>query len=269
MPGHALRSRIYFGNVMHKRLRPFQHRFDYRVYAFLFDLDELARLDRELPLFSHNRANVFSLRDRDHGPRDGSPLKPWAERLCAEAGLELGGGRIQLLCLPRLFGYAFNPLSLWFCHGADGELRAVIYEVRNTFGDQHSYVIPLAAPPAGEEAFDQACEKGFYVSPFIPMAASYRFRLRPPGRRLAVLIRQAVKEGEILLATWTGHGARLGLGTLSRALLLYPLLTFKIMFAIHWQALWLWAKGARYYRRPQPPKEPVSLEMPAPQLPAE
>jgi len=269
MSGSTLRSRIYFGRVMHKRLRPFQHRFDYRVYAFLFDLDELARLDRELPLFSHNRTNVFSLRDRDHGPRDGGPLKPWAERLCAEAGVELRGGRVQLLCLPRLFGYAFNPLSLWFCHGAEGDLRAVIYEVRNTFGEQHSYVIPLAAPSTQEAAFDQACEKGFYVSPFIPMAASYRFRLRPPGRRLAILIRQAVSEGEILLATWTGRSAPAGLGALSRALLLYPLLSFKIMFAIHWQALWLWVKGARYYRRPRPPEEPVSLELPAPQLPAE
>ncbi len=254
---------------MHKRLRPFKHRFDYRVYAFLFDLDELERLDRDLPLFSHNRANLFSLRDRDHGPRDGSPLKPWAERLCGEAGVELRGGRVQLLCLPRLLGYAFNPLSLWFCHGPDGGLLAVIYEVRNTFGEQHSYVIPLTAPRSGDGAFDQACEKGFYVSPFIPMAASYRFRLRPPGRQLAVLIRQAVKEGEILLATWTGRSARLGLGTLSRALLLYPLLTFKITLAIHWQALWLWVKGARYHRRPRPPEEPVSLELPAPQLPAE
>ena len=269
MSRSALRSRIYFGRVMHKRLRPFQHRFAYRVYAFLLDLDELDRLDRELPLFSHNRANLFSLRDRDHGPRDGSSLKPWAERLCAEAGLDLRGGRVRLLCLPRLFGYAFNPLSLWFCHDEEGELRVVIYEVRNTFGEHHSYLIPLAAPPAGAGAFDQACDKGFYVSPFIPMAASYRFRLRPPGERLAVLIRQAVKEGEILLATWTGRSARLGLGALSRALLLYPLLTFKIMLAIHWQALWLWVKGARYHRRPQPPEEPVSLEMPAPQLPAE
>ena len=269
MSESTLRSRIYFGRVMHKRLRPFQHRFDYRVYAFLFDLDELARLDRELPLFSHNRPNVFSLRDRDHGPRDGGALKPWAERLCAEAGVELGGGRVQLLCLPRLFGYAFNPLSLWFCHGAEGDLRAVIYEVRNTFGEQHSYVIPLAAPTAEEAAFDQACEKGFYVSPFIPMAASYRFGLRPPGRRLAILIRQAVREGEILLATWTGRSAPPGLGAVSRALLLYPLLTFKIMFAIHWQALWLWVKGARYYKRPRPPEEPFSLETPAPQLPAE
>ena len=269
MLGSAFRSRIYFGRVMHKRLRPFRHRFDYRVYAFLFDLDELERLDRDLPLFSHNRANVFSLRDRDHGPRDGSALKPWAERLCAEAGLDLAGGRISLLCLPRLFGYVFNPLSLWFCHDSRGELRAVIYEVRNTFGEQHSYVIPLAAPASGGEAFDQACEKGFYVSPFIPMAASYRFRLRSPGTRLAVLIRQAVTEGEILLATWTGRGARLGPAALFRALLLYPLLTFKITAAIHWQALWLWVKGARYYRRPRPPEEPVSLEMPAPRLPAE
>ena len=123
MPAEGLKSRIYFGRVMHKRLRPFAHRFAYRVYAFLFDLDELDRLDRELPGFSHNRGNLFSLRDRDHGPRDGSPLKPWAEAVCARGGIDLEGGRVELLCLPRLLGYAFNPLSLWFCHDRAGTLR--------------------------------------------------------------------------------------------------------------------------------------------------
>lgn len=262
-------SRIYFGQVMHKRLRPFKHRFAYRVYAFLFDLDELESLDRDLPLFSHNRRNVFSLRDADHGPRDGSPLKPWAEATCGRAGIDIAGGRVELLCLPRLFGYAFNPLSLWFCYGSEGGLEAVIYEVRNTFGEQHSYVIPLAAPSDADAAFEQDCDKGFYVSPFIPMEASYRFRLRRPDKQLSILIRQAVREGEILLATWTGRRAPLTAAALTRALLLYPLLTFKIMAAIHWQALWLWAKGAAYHRRPRPPKEPVSYEVPAPQLPAE
>ena len=269
MSAEGPKSRIYFGRVMHKRLRPFAHRFDYRVYAFLFDLDELERLDRELPGFSHNRGNLFSLRDRDHGPRDGGPLKPWAEAVCAGGGIDIEGGRVELLCLPRLLGYAFNPLSLWFCHDRAGTLQAVIYEVRNTFGEHHSYLIPLEAPDRPDAAFDQACDKGFYVSPFLPMEAAYRFRLRAPGRRLSVLIRQAVREGEILLATWTGRRTPLNGVSLARALLLYPLLTFKITLAIHWQALWLWAKGAAYHRRPVPPKEPISYEAPAPQLPAD
>ena len=253
-------SCIYFGNVMHKRLRPFTHRFSYRIYAFLFDLDELSRLDSELPFFSYNRPGLFSFHDKDHGPRDGSPLKPWAEDHLARAGVDVTGGRIALLCLPRLLGYAFNPLTMWFCYDRADRLQAVIYEVSNTFGERHCYLLPVDHGINEGGPVLQDCDKGLYVSPFIPMESRYRFRLLAPGRRLSVLIRQSVREGEILLATWTGRRAPMARSSLFRAFFFYPLLTFKVIAAIHWQALWLWVKGATYQKRPVPPARPVSYQ---------
>ena len=254
----GLRSCLYFGEVMHKRLRPFSHRFRYRVFSLFLDLDELPELTRRLPLLSHNRFNIFSFEDRDHGPRDGSPLRPWAEAQLLAAGIDLQGGALRLLCFPRIFGYVFNPLSVWFCHHRDGSLRAIIYEVKNTFGEQHCYLIPVPAGNREDSPILQSCDKGFYVSPFIEMASAYRFRLREPGQKLSILIRQAVAEGEILLATLTGRRVPIDGGGLWQALLRYPLMTAKVMAAIHWEALWLWRKGARYYQRGAPPDQPVT-----------
>ena len=254
----ALQSCLYFGQVMHKRLRPFSHGFRYRVFSLFLDLDELPRLTHRLPLLSHNRFNIFSFQDRDHGPRDGSPLRPWAEAQLAAAGIELEGGALRLLCFPRILGYVFNPLTIWFCHHRDGSLRAIIYEVKNTFGEQHCYLIPVSGGNRDSRPILQSCDKGFYVSPFIEMAAAYRFRLRQPDSKLSILLRQSVAEGEILLATLTGRRVAIDRGGLWQALLRYPLMTAKVMAAIHWEALWLWVKGARYYRRGAAPEQAVT-----------
>lgn len=253
-PGSAL----YFGRVMHKRLRPFAHRFDYRVFSLWLDIDAAGGLSRRLRLFSHNRFNVFSFCDRDHGPRDGRPLRPYVEATLADAGIALEGGTIHLLCFPRVLGYVFNPLSIYFCRHADGTLRAILYEVTNTFGDRHNYLLPVdtTRPPGGPVT--QACDKALYVSPFIDMDSLYRFRVKEPGERLSILIRQSVPEGEQLLATLTGERALLADRQLARAFVSHPLMTLKVMGAIHWQALWLWIKGATFHRRPAPPADPVS-----------
>lgn len=254
-----LASCLYFGAVMHRRLRPFGHRFDYRVFSLLLDLDELPEMSRRLALFSHNRWNLFSFQNRDHGPRDGSPLRPWIEAQLAARGIDLEGGQIKLLCFPRVLGYVFNPLSIWFCHHRDGSLRAILYEVRNTFGDKHGYLIPLDPRQDPKAPILQACDKRFYVSPFIGMESHYRFRLKQPDENLSVLIRQSVPEGELLLATWTGKRRALTGRSLALAFFRFPLMTFKIIAAIHWQALKLWRKGARYNARPQSPEEEVEL----------
>ena len=254
----GLRSCLYFGEVMHKRLRPIAHRFRYRVFSLFLDLDELPELTRRLTLLSHNRFNIFSFHDRDHGARDGSPLRPWAEEQLAAAGINLQGGAIRMLCFPRILGYVFNPLSVWFCYHSDGGLRAIIYEVKNTFGEQHCYLIPVSAGNRDGQPILQSCEKSFYVSPFIEMAAAYRFRLREPDGKLSVLIRQSVAEGEILLATLTGRRTAIDRGGLWRAFFRYPLMTAKVMAAIHWEALWLWRKGAQYHKRGAPPEQAVS-----------
>jgi DUF1365 family protein len=247
--------RIYFTRVMHRRLFPVQYRFEYRVFSLLLDLDALDRLPR---LLSVGRFNLLGFQPRDHGPRDGSPLRPWAERVLRERGIELDGGRIRLLCFPRVFGYGFNPLSLWYCEHQDGSLRAVIAEVNNTFGEHHFYLLadagnPVAWPLRG------AADKCFHVSPLMDVRGGYRFRLSRPDEQIAVLIRQFDEQDRLqLVASQTGEGAPLTDRLLLRALARTPLMTFKVMFAIHWQALKIWLNGARYFPKPDPPQREVT-----------
>ncbi len=245
-----MRSAIYRGSVMHSRLQPVRHRFRYRVFSLLIDLDELPGLARRLRWLSHNRFNLMSLYDRDHGDGPaGEGLRAWAERTLVAAGLNPPGGRIDLLCFPRILGYVFNQLSLWLCHGPGGGLEAVIYEVHNTFGGRHAYALPVAA---GQEvgAIAQRCGKEFYVSPFVPMDAQYSLRLRPPGEAFSLLISERADGGEILRATLSGRRRPLTDRELLRAFAVHPLMTLKVVAAIHWHALRLWRKGARYQPKP-------------------
>ena len=257
----AFASCLYVGAVMHRRAQP-HHRLRYRVFSLLIDLDELPTLDRRLRWFSHNRFNLLSFHDRDHGRRDGTPPRAWVDAALAANGIETGG-RITLLCFPRLWGYVFNPLSIFFCHAPSGALRAVLYEVRNTFGDKHGYLIEV--PPRNDArrapgaAIDQACAKGFYVSPFQPLAGEYRFRLKLPGERLAVQIRYLIDGAEALLATHTGRREALSDAALLRQVIRHPLMTVKVIASIHWEALFLWMKRARFHRRPEPPANDVTF----------
>jgi DUF1365 family protein len=240
---------LYRGEVMHRRLRPFGHRFVYGVASLLVDLDDLPRLG--LRLLSHNRFNLFAIHDRDHGTRDGSPLRPWVEAELHAAGIALDGGRIYLHCLPRLLGYVFNPISIYWCYGPDGRLRAVLCEVKNTFGEQCSYVLP--APP-GREAdapLRASCAKKMYVSPFIAMAGRYRFRLDDPEDRLKLVITERDREGALLVASHIAARRTLDDRGLLGAFAAFPFLTAKVIAAIHWQALRLWLKGARIEPRPK------------------
>lgn len=242
-----MRSALYRGQVMHSRLMPVRHRFRYRVYSLLLDIDELPAIAGRLRLLSHNRFNLMSIHDRDHGDgRAGEALRGWAERTLAAAGLAVPGGRIELLCFARVLGYGFSPLSLWLCHDPQDRLRAVIYEVHNTFGGRHAYAFP-----AGEgETLAHGCRKAFHVSPFIGMDASYSFRLRRPAETMSLLIRERGPEGEILRATLSGRRRPLTDRGLLAAFLSVPVQGAKIMAGIHWQALRLWLKGARFHRHP-------------------
>lgn len=237
--------RLYVGEVMHMRLRPFRRQFRYRVFTALLDIDALESAERRL--FKVGRFGLFSFHVKDHGPRDGSALRPWAERLLAEAGRPRPA-RIRLLSMPRLLGYAFNPLSVFFCEDKAGRLESVIYEVKNTFGDQIPYVLAAEPGPDGAVRHEQA--KEMYVSPFIGMDQTYRFTIRPPDERLAIRIRQHDREGDWLIATQTGRARPLTDGALLRLSLTHPLAAFKVIAAIHWQALRLWMNGARFTRYP-------------------
>jgi DUF1365 family protein len=236
---------LYVGEVMHARLKPIGHRFSYRVMSLLIDLDRLAAAGRQSPLFGVNRAALYSFRETDHGDRDGSSVRAWAQRCAADHGIDLGGGRVLLLCYPRLLGYTFNPLSVYFCYRADGELALLIYEVRNTFGGIHSYVLPVLSGQISDAGVRQSQEKLFHVSPFIEMAMRYHFRVLPPDGYVRLRILATDRDGPLLAATFNGERRALNTAQLLRGFFALPLVTLKIMAAIHWEALRLWVKGVR------------------------
>lgn len=240
---------LYVGEVMHARLKPMGHRFSYRVMSLLIDLDRLKEADRLSRLFGVNRAALYSFHESDHGARDGSPLRAYTQRCATEHGIDLSGGRVLLLCYPRLLGYTFNPLSVYFCYRASGELALLIYEVRNTFGDIHAYVLPVKPGEMSRAGVRQQQHKLFYVSPFIEMAMRYHFRVLPPGQRIQLRILETDRDGPLLAATFTGLRRALSTGQLWRALFALPLVPVKIVAAIHWEALRLWLKGARLVPR--------------------
>lgn len=258
---------LYKGEVMHIRLRPFTHQFRYRVFSLLLDIDRMEQTLRPLRLMSLDRFNLLSFRQRDHGARDGSALRPWVDEMLARAGRPKAH-RVMLLSFPRILGYAFNPLSVYFCEGAEGRLESVIYEVKNTFGDQHPYV--LAAPADRDGAHRHAEAKDFYVSPFLTIGQTYAFTLRPPVERLSLKIRQHDADGRPeepwLIATQNGRRVGLSDRNLLRLWLGHPLMTFKVFAAIHWQALILAIKGAAFkpYRGAYPHKTEAGGATPPP-----
>ncbi|QDM17289.1 DUF1365 domain-containing protein [Tardiphaga sp. vice352] len=248
----AAPAALYFGDVMHARLKPMGHRFSYRVMSLLIDLDRLDEADRQTPLFGVNRAALYSFRETDHGPRDGSSLRAYAQSCAAGHGIDLTGGRVMLLSYPRLLGYTFNPLSAYFCYTSDGELALIIYEVRNTFGDIHAYVLPVRPGEHTEAGIRQQQDKLFYVSPFLEMPLRYHFRVLPPGHCVKLRILETDTDGPILAATFNGRRRALTTAALLKSFLALPMVTFKIIAAIHWEALRLWIKGARLVQRPPP-----------------
>ncbi len=244
---------FYVGPVMHARMKPVTHRFSYKVFSLLLDLNRLDEAAGSTPLFSVNRFNLLSFHERDHGIRDGSPLNKYARDLFTQAGLDLSGGRILLLCYPRILGYVFDPLSVYFGYSKEGELVGVLYEVRNTFGEAHTYVEPVKPGDLSQSGLRQERDKLFYVSPFNPLTMRYLFRVLPPGQSISVRILVKDIEGPVLAATFHGKNEALTSQNLLKLCLTIPFLTLKIIVGIHVEALWLWAKGMRLIPRPAPP----------------
>jgi len=244
--GTCLQSSLYVGSVFHRRLKPKPHRFRYRLFWLLIDLEEIDDVDRRLRVFSHNRFNLFSLFDRDHGDGGASSLRAQARELLDAHAIDTRCGSIRLLCMPRTLGYGFNPLSVYFCAGPDGALAALIYQVHNTFGERHSYVLPVAE---ARGAVHQACAKTFFVSPFLPMGLRYEFHATPPGETVTLAIRASGPDGVVLRAALAGERRELTDAALLKAGLSAPLEAVKTTAAIHWEALRLWAKGVAYLGR--------------------
>ncbi len=252
----GFRSALYTGSVMHHRLRPREHRLRYSIFYLLLDLDEVDVLAERLRLFSHNRLNLFSFYDRDHGEGTSTSPRERIERHLHEARID-SGGPIRLLTMPRILGYAFNPLSIYFCHRRDNSLSAILYEVNNTFGQRHSYLIPVASDAKG--AIRQESRKSFYVSPFMSTNMVYSFSVVPPGQDLAVSVIGRDTAGPLIIAKLAATRQDLSDAALMRAFCAYPLLTLKVIAGIYWEALLIRLKGVRMHYRPSPPDRPVTL----------
>lgn len=244
---------LYAGHVMHARMKPKTHRFGYSAYTLAIDLDRLTEADAASSLFSVGRFNLLSFREADHGRGEASGLAQYARELLAQAGLETPVARVTLLCYPRVLGFVFNPISVYFAYDRDDQLTGVIYEVRNTFGDMHSYVAPVAPGEWSEAGLRQEREKLFHVSPFMGMAATYRFRIRPPASEVALRILECDEGGPILAATFHGTCRPLDNRSLLAAFFSVPLLTLKVVAGIHIEAMKLWFKGIAFFGRPEPP----------------
>ncbi len=253
-------SALYRGGVMHRRWRPKSHRLRYRVFWLLLDLAELDDLDRRLRLFSRGRWNVLSFHDRDHGDGSGAALRPQVEAWLRRAQVDAGAGPIRLLTMPRILGYVFNPISLYYCHKTDGRLAAVVYEVTSTFGLRHAYVIPVSEADQAAGLIRQCAAKALYVSPFLGMEMDYDFHGRAPGERLDLTITGVDAAGPLISAVMAAERRPLRDRDLAAAVVALPLLTLKVVVAIHWEALKLWLKGVRLTPQPPPAQERVSAQ---------
>ncbi|MEM1138936.1 MAG: DUF1365 domain-containing protein [Pseudomonadota bacterium] len=253
---------LFAGTVMHARLAPVHHAFQYRVYLLMVDIDRIQEATKRLRLLSYNAPGLFSFQDKDHGPRTGDALRPWVDETLRAAGLTPPAGPVGLLSFPRLFGYVFNPISVFYCYGDDLSLRALIYEVNNTFGDTHAYVVPVDRPTEADRAVPfhgHWAEKQMHVSPFFDLDMAYAFRIQDPGKTVRLTVRNDAAKGPVHIATLNAARRPLTDGHLARLFATHPLMTVKVTGAIHWEAFRLWRKGVRYRRRPEPRPQTLSM----------
>jgi uncharacterized protein len=247
------RSALYDGVVVHRRLRPIRHELRYRVFSLMVDCAEIPALSRKFRLLSYNRFNLFSLHDSDHG--DGTPLSNYLAGIAQASGCE-DVKRFLMLTYPRVLGYVFNPITVYFGLDDAGETKLLIYEVNNTFGERKTYVIPAGADSGG--AIDQSCRKELFVSPFNAVEGRYDFHLTPIGETLAVTVSLSGGEGRVMTAYFSGRRVELSDASLLRSVARTGWMTGKVMVAIHFEAMKLWLKGLRLVKRPPPPAAPVT-----------
>ena len=250
-------SCIYNGKVIHKRFKPKEHFFKYKVFSLLLDLSELSLLDKELKIFSYNKFNILSFYDIDHGPRDGTSLISWVKENLNNNNINSNEIKIKLLCYPRVWGYIFNPLSIFFVYDKNSKLISILYEVKNTFGEQHTYVFKI---DKDNQLFEHSCKKKFHVSPFIEMNCLYYFKILKPTDKLSVVINQNDDSGKLLFASQDGLKNELNNKNLMISYISNPLMSFKIIGAIHFEAFKLWIKGIKYVKKKFKIKNNITFE---------
>ena len=249
-------SIIYNGKVIHRRFKPKEHYFKYNVFSLLVDLDELKIIENKIKIFSYNKFNIISFFDKDHGPRDDTSLKEWVIKNLKDIGIDNERIQVKLLCYPRIFGYVFNPLSVFFIYDENSKLISILYEVKNTFGEQHTYIFKTD----DEKIITNDCTKKFHVSPFIEMECHYYFRVIKPSDKISVIIDQKDKDGKLLYASQDGKAQELNEKNLLVSFISHPLMTFKIIAAIHYEALKLWLKGIKFIKKKFNIKNNISIE---------
>ena len=249
-------SSIYNGTVIHKRFKPKVHFFKYKVFSLLIDLSDLNVLDKNTNFFSYNNFNLISFFDKDHGERDGSSLVEWVKKNLEENSINSENIKIKLLCYPRIFGYVFNPLSVFFVYDNQENLISVLYEVKNTFGEQHTYIFKVE----NNNLLQHNCSKKFHVSPFIEMDCNYFFKTLKPAEKISIIIDQYQLDEKILFASQDGIRVDFNSKELLKSYIKHPLMTFKIISAIHFEAFKLWAKGIRFIKKKFKIKNKITLE---------
>ena len=251
-----MNSCMYNGEVTHTRFKPVRHFLKYKTFSLFLDLDEIDLLDKSISIFSHNKFNIFSFYNNDHGNRDGGSLKEWVIKNVKKFNIQGKITNIKILCYPRIFGYVFNPLSIFYCYEKN-KLIAIFYEVKNTFNEQHTYIFQVKN---NSKIITQSCNKKFYVSPFMEMETSYNFRLSEPKETLSVFIKQKDNDGMLLSACQIGRKEQISTKQLLINFLKHPMMTIKIIMAIHFEALRLWRKGVKLVKKNTKMKNNLSLE---------
>ena len=252
-----INSAIYNGHVVHKRFKPKVHYFKYEVFSLLIDLSELETLDKQVNFFSYNKFNWISFYDKDHGDRDGSSLINWVQKNLRKNNISTENIKIKILCYPRIFGFVFNPLSVFYVYNSIENLISILYEVKNTFGEQHTYIFRIVKDA---NLIQNNCSKKFHVSPFIQMNCNYFFRLLKPGNKISVIIDQYENEDKILYASQDGIRTDFNTKYLVKSFLNHPLMTFKIIIAIHYEAFKLWSKGIKFIKKKIKIKNNITIE---------
>ena len=252
-----INSSIYNGQVIHKRFKPKVHSFRYDVFSLLIDLSELETLDKQVNFFSYNKFNWISFYDKDHGDRDGSSLINWVQKNLRKNNISTENIKIKILCYPRIFGFVFNPLSVFYVYNSNENLISILYEVKNTFGEQHTYIFRIEKDA---NLIQNNCSKKFHVSPFIQMNCNYFFRLLKPGNKISVIIDQYENEDKILYASQDGIRTDFNTKYLVKSFLNHPLMTFKIIIAIHYEAFKLWTKGIKFVKKKINIRNNISIE---------
>ena len=249
-------SSIYNGTVIHKRFKPKIHFFKYKVFSLLIDLSELNVLEKKINFFSHNSFNLISFFDKDHGERDGSSLIDWVKKNLKENNITFEDIKIKLLCYPRILGYVFNPLSVFYVYDKKEDLISILYEVKNTFGEQHTYIFKVK----NNNILQHSCSKKFHVSPFIEMNCNYFFKILKPGEKISVIIDQYQSNEKLLYASQDGKRVDFTSTELIKSYIKHPLMTFKIISAIHFEAFKLWAKGIKFIKKKLKIKNNITFE---------